>query len=90
MMIPYGYLKDINDAIRIDNEKAKTVRLSYEFYLYGLSFSRIAAYMFHEKIAYIRKRKMDCQAIDNLLSNQKYTYIVFPEIYMKTQLEKQK
>ena len=91
MMIPYGYLKDINGGIRIDEEKAKTVRLIFNLYLEGLSLNRIAAYLFHEKIASPSgKEKWTVQAIDNLLSNQKYTHIVSPEIYVKAQLEKQK
>ena len=51
MMIQYGYLKDMNGEIRIDEEKAKTVRLIFNLYLEGLSLNRIAAYLFHEKIA---------------------------------------
>ncbi len=51
MMILYGYLKDTNGKIRIDEEKAKTVRLIYLLYLEGLSLNRIAAYLFYEKIA---------------------------------------
>lgn len=91
MMIPYGYLKDINGGIRIDEEKAKTVRLIFNLYLEGLSLNRIAAYLFHEKIASPSgKEKWTVQAIDNLLSNQKYTHIVSPEIYVEAQLEKQK
>lgn len=42
MMIPYGYLKDINGEIRIDKEKAKTVRLIYDLYLEELSLNRTA------------------------------------------------
>ena len=91
MIIPYGYLKDINGEIRINKEKAKTVLLIYHLYLEGLSLNRIAAYLFHEKIASPSgKDKWTVQAIDNLLSNQKYTHIVSPEIYVKAQLEKQK
>lgn len=90
MMIPYGYLKDINGEIRIDEEKAKTVRLIYNLYLEGVSLNRIAAYLFHEKIASHQEKKnglfrplIICYPIKN-------TYVVSPEIYVKTQLEKQK
>lgn len=33
MMLSYGYLKDTNGEIRTDEEKGRTVRLSYNLYL---------------------------------------------------------
>ena len=91
MIIPYGYLKDISGEIRIDEEKAKTVRLIYNLYLEGLSLNRIAAYLFNEKfVSPSGKSRWTVQTIDNLISNEKYIYMITPELYAKAQLEKQK
>jgi len=90
-MIPYGYYKDKNGSIQINEEQAATVCLIYSLYLDGFSLNRIVKQLAAEGIlSPTGKGRWTVQTIDNLLSNEKYIYIVTPEIYVKAQLEKQK
>lgn len=91
MIIPYGYYKDKNGKIRIDEKRAEIVRKIYNLYLEGFSLNRIAGQLAVEETpSPSGKGRWTVQTIDNLLSNEKYTYIVNPEIYVKAQLEKQR
>ena len=65
-MIPYRYLIDINGKLRIDKEKAKTVRLIYNLYLEGLSLNRIAAYLFYEKKGGLFRLLIICYPMRNI------------------------
>ncbi len=91
MFIPYGYYKDKNGKIRIEEKRAETVRKIYNLYLEGFSLNRIAGQLVAEGIpSPSGKGRWTVQTIDNLLSNEKYIYMVTPELYVKAQLEKQK
>lgn len=91
MIIPYGYYKEKNGKIRIEEKRAETVRKIYNLYLEGFSLNRIAGQLAAEGIpSPFGKGRWTVQTIDNLLSNEKYIYMVIPELYVKAQLEKQK
>lgn len=91
MLIPFGFYKDNTGTLCIDNDKAETVRLIFELYLDGFSLKRITERLAEKHLlSPSEKDRWTVQTIDNLLSNEKYTYIVTPEIYVKAQLEKQK
>lgn len=91
MIIPYGYHKDKNGKIRIDEKRAEIVRKIYNLYLEDFSLNRIAGQLAAEETpSPSEKGRWTVQAIDNLLSNEKYIYMVTPELYVKAQLEKQK
>ena len=83
--------KTKNGKIRIDEKRAETVRKIYELYLEGFSLHRIAGQLAAEGIpSPSGKDRWTVQTIDNLISNEKYIYMVTPEHYVKAQLEKQK
>ena len=91
MLIPFGFYKDNTGTIRVDNEKAGTVKLIFELYLNGFSLKRITEHLAEKHIlSPTGKDKWTVQAIDNLLSNEKYLRIIPTEQFVKAQLEKQK
>ena len=91
MLIPFGFYKDNTGTIRVDNEKAGTVKLIFELYLNGFSLKRITEHLAEKHIpSPTGKDKWTVQAIDNILSNEKYLRIIPTEQFVKAQLEKQK
>lgn len=91
MIIPFGFYKDNTGVIHIDNEKATTIRLIFDLYTSGYSLGMIVSYLADNHIlSPTGKEKWTVQAIDNLLSNEKYMHIISAEQYVKAQLEKQK
>lgn len=91
MLIPFGFFKDNTGTIRVDNTKAETIQLIFELYSNGFSLKRITEHL-AEKHVFLPtgKDKWTVQAIDNLLSNEKYLHIIPFEQFVKAQLEKQK
>lgn len=91
MLIPFGFFKDNTGNIYVDNDKAGTVKLIFELYLNGFSLKRITEHLAEKHIlSPTGKVKWTVQAIDNLLSNEKYQHIIPVEQFVKIQLEKQK
>lgn len=91
MLIPFGFYKDNTGIIRVDNTKAETIQLIFELYLNGFSLKRITEHLAKKHIlSPTGKDKWTVQAIDNLLSNEKYLRIIHAEQFVKVQLEKQK
>ena len=91
MLIPFGFYKDNTGTIRVDNTKADTIQLIFELYLNGFSLKRITEHLAEKHIlSPAGKDKWTVQAIDNLLSNEKYLRIIPTEQFVKAQLEKQK
>lgn len=91
MLIPFGFYKDNTGIIRGDNEKAGTVKLIFELYLNGFSLKRITEHLAEKHVlSPTGKDKWTVQAIDNILSNEKYLHIIPTEQFVKAQLEKQK
>lgn len=91
MLIPFGFYKDNTGTIRVDNDKAETVKLIFESYLNGFSLKRITEHLAEKHVlSPTGKDKWTVQAIDNLLSNEKYLRIIPAEQFVKVQLEKQK
>lgn len=92
MLIPFGFYKDnTTGTIRVDNEKADTVKLIFKLYLNGFSLKRITKHLAEMHIlSPTGKDIWTVQAIDKILSNEKYLHIIPSEQFVKAQLEKQK
>ena len=70
----YGYSKDKNGGLVINESEAKTVQSMFKWYLSGDSLGKIANKLFDMGIpSPTRKPKWNREAIDKLLSNEKYT-----------------
>lgn len=69
----YGYAKDNNGNLIIDNSTAENVRLIFNLYLQGYSLSRISKELKNRGIlSPTGKETWTSMAIDKLLSNEKY------------------
>lgn len=88
MRIPYGY-QIKNNAFIICQEKAKVVRMIFDYYLSGASLGKVADMLSEKRITSpTGKERWTRAAIDKLLSNAKYIPIVGTEAYMNVQFEK--
>ena len=71
--ICYGYMKDESGNLTINEAEAKTVNFIFESYLSGDSLGKIADKLFKKGIpSPTGKPKWNREAIDKLLSNEKY------------------
>ena len=70
----YGYLQDENGNLIINEAEAEIVKWIFESYLSGYSLGRIANELYQKGIKSPTGRdKWNREAIDKLLSNEKYT-----------------
>lgn len=89
MRIPYGYQMENNEFI-ICQEKAKVVRMIFDYYLLGASLGKVVDMLSEKRITSpTGKERWTRAAIDKLLSNTKYIPIVGTEAYMNVQFEKE-
>ena len=73
----YGYLQDENGNLIINEAEAEIVKWIFESYLSGYSLGRIANELYQKGIKSPTGRdKWNREAIDKLLSNEKYLGIV--------------
>lgn len=88
MKLPYGYVLN-DDKIAIHEERTRTVRSIFEYYLAGASLGKIVDTLFAEGIPSPRGNlKWTRAAVDKLLSNSKYIPIVGMEMYMDVQFDR--
>ncbi len=88
MKLPYGYVL-ADEEIVVHEEKADVVRSIFEYYLAGASLEKIVDILFTKGIlSPTGNPKWTRAAVDNLLSNKKYTPIVGIEAFMDTQFKK--
>jgi len=90
MKLPYGYFIDGDGKISINDAQASNVKLIFQNYLSGDSFSKIAATLADNKITSPSgKGDWSCGTIDRILSNKKYiTHIISMEQFFEVQFEK--
>ena len=70
----YGYLKNENGVLTVEQKKAKVVKDIYESYLSGKSISGLSKMLEEEQIpSPTGSKKWPARTIDKLLSNEKYT-----------------
>jgi hypothetical protein len=92
MKIPYGYVQNDNQEVRVNPSHAETVKLIYDLYLQGKSLGGIAQYLQEYHITSPAGNDIWARAaIDNILSNRKYVSAIIPlEQFVETQFEKDK
>ena len=72
--ICYGYKQDDHGNLIINEQEAKTVQWMFELYISGYSLGKIANSLFENGISSpTGNPKWNREAIDKLLSNEKYT-----------------
>ncbi len=75
--ICYGYAQDENGNLIIDIEKAEIIKMVFESYLSGRSLGQISDELYQLNIkSPTGKEKWNREAIDKLLSNEKYIGVV--------------
>ena len=90
MKIPYGYMHDEMQKIRINQEQADVVKQIYNSYLQGKSLGGIAEQLSSDGISSPSGNETWSRAaIDDILSNKKYINAIIPlEKYVEVQFEK--
>ena len=75
--ICYGYTQDENGNLIIDKEKAEIIKMVFESYLSGSSLGQISDELYQLNIkSPIGKDRWNREAIDKILSNEKYIGVV--------------
>ncbi len=75
--ICYGYVQNENGNLIIDKEKAEIIKMVFESYLSGYSLGQISDKLYQLDIkSPTGKDKWNREAIDKLLSNEKYIGVV--------------
>jgi len=73
-VVCYGYERDKNDSLIINEAEANAVRMIYAGYLKGLSLGKIVDLLFcKDIISPSGKEKWNRETVDKVLSNEKYT-----------------
>lgn len=70
--VPYGYTKDKDRNLIIDEKQAKVVRRIYVMYLSGISGNKIAKILNDENVPTFTKEPWSSGRILRMLSNEKY------------------
>lgn len=73
-IVCYGYKRDKNDSLMINETEAKAIRLIYAAYLKGLSLGKIVDELAYRNIpSPSGKPVWSRETVDKVLSNEKYT-----------------
>lgn len=83
----YGYIKNSDNQVFIDEQQAQTIVFIFEQYLKGDSLAKIVEVLQQRNIpSPTGKEQWTRAAIDKLLSNIKYIHhIIEPELFLKVQ-----
>lgn len=89
MRIPYGFNLTSLGTLEIKETEAETVRMIFDYYLAGASLGKVVALLYKKQSpSPTGKTKWIRSAVDHILSNFKYIFIVGFESFADVQFEK--